>query len=199
MGAEMMLRDLDHLRANLDRMYDIVVRVARRAVDSIVTWKHVDLEEQVYVAESLMDIIEEQATLFIARYQPLGSELIEAKAIIRVSYDLYRISRYSREIASIVAYVGRSLEVPGIVREAGGTVLEMIELAYKAFREKNPDLHKQVVEKDDVIDKIYSNMLTKLGKEETFNTEEVIALLAIRHLERMADHAVYISTHAKNK
>ncbi len=198
MGVEMMRRDLDHLRSNLDRMYDIVARIARKAIESIITWSPIDLEEQIYVTESLMDLIEEQATLFIARYQPLGPELIESKSIIRVSYDLYRISRYSREIASIVEYVGRKLEVPSVVREASGIVIEMLSLAYKAYRENDKEAREAVLRKDDIIDSMYSNMLSRLGNESSFSTEEVIALLVIRHLERMADHTVYIASHARD-
>ncbi len=196
MGADLARRDLEHLYANLDRMDGIVEKTLDAVTSALLEWRSIDLEEQLYLVEMLMEMIEEQATFFIAKYQPLGPELLEAKAIIRASYDLYRISRYCREIARLIDAVGpgRRVEMPGEIREAITVARGMVGEAYKAFRERDEELKRRVKEKDDLIDGIYTGMLARLGGESSFSTRDVVALLVARHLERIADHAVYIAS-----
>ncbi len=196
MGADLARRDLEHLYSNLDRMDGIVEKTLDSVTRALLEWRSIDLEEQLYLVEMLMEMLEEQATFFIAKYQPLGPELLEAKAIIRASYDLYRISRYCREIARIIDAVGpgKSVEMPAEIREAIEITRGMVGEAYRAFRSRDGELKKRVEEKDDLIDGIYTGMLARLGSETSYTTGDVVALLVARHLERIADHAVYIAS-----
>jgi len=197
MGLELIRRDLNHLYNNLDRMYNIVYRILENTVKHLKEWRQLELEEQLYIVESLMDMVEEQATFLIAKYQPLGPELLEAKSIIRVSYDLYRITRYCREITRLINYIRTEtgIEISREVEEATETVKKMVEYSYKSYRTNNRELKEKVKEMDDIIDNIYTKMLTKLAENKQYTQPDVINLLIIRHLERIADHAVYITKH----
>lgn len=198
MGLDLARRDLDHIYSNLDRMYGIVAKVLAETIGGLEEWRQVkDLEDKLYLIESLMTVVEEQATFFIAKYQPLGPELLEAKALIRASYDLYRIARYCREINRVISYTGEGRLKPSpSVREAAAIVLEMVEDAYKAYRTGDSSLRARVEERDNLVDEAYTSMLKKVGTSQALPQGEVVDLLVLRHLERIADHAVYLAKQA---
>ncbi len=194
MGVDLLRRDLEYMYNNLDRMYNLVHKVFKKTLDALREWRPEDLEDQLYLAETMMNMIEEQATFFIAKYQPLGPELLEAKSLIRVSYDLYRITRYCREINRVITYT--SGRIPGAskeVLEAATRSLEMVEKAYRVYRSRDKRLKAEVEEMDDKIDNTYTSMLHTLSRRDEIGSRELVDLLIVRHLERIADHAVYIA------
>ncbi|GBF09902.1 phosphate transport system protein PhoU [Aeropyrum pernix] len=201
MSVEPARRDLEAIYSNLDRMYNIVVKIVTDTLRSLEEWRVNDaLEDHLYLAENLSAVVEEQATFFIAKYQPLGPELLEAKSLIRTSYDLYRIARYCREINRVIAYTsrgGRTLKPSQQVRKAAEIVASMVGDAYKAYRTRDNELRRKVEETDNMIDRIYDTMLERIGKVESLSQTEAVDLLIVRHLERIADHAVYIARQAE--
>ncbi|BAA78960.1 phosphate transport system protein PhoU [Aeropyrum pernix K1] len=201
MSVEPARRDLEAIYSNLDRMYNIVVKIVADTLRSLEEWSiNEALEDHLYLAENLSAVVEEQATFFIAKYQPLGPELLEAKSLIRTSYDLYRIARYCREINRVIAYTsrgGRTLKPSQQVRKAAEIVASMVGDAYKAYRSRDNELRRKVEETDNMIDKIYDAMLERIGKVESLSQTEAVDLLIVRHLERIADHAVYIARQAE--
>ena len=195
MGLDLARRDLDRIYSSLDRMYGIVTRLLEDTIRGIGEWREVDgLEDKLYIVETLMGVVEEQATFFIAKYQPLGPELLEAKSLIRASYDLYRIARYCREINRVIAYTSSGgLKHTPSVAQVTTIVREMVEDAYRAYRHGDGEARRRVAEKDNQVDTAYTRMLARIGREETLTRGEVVDLLILRHLERIADHAVYLS------
>ncbi|BAN89508.1 phosphate signaling complex PhoU family protein [Aeropyrum camini] len=201
MSVDPARRDLEAIYSNLDRMYNVVAKVVADTLKSLSEWRvNESLDDHLYLAENLSAVVEEQATFFIAKYQPLGPELLEAKSLIRTSYDLYRIARYCREINRVIAYTsrgGRVLKPSQQVERAAEIVASMVGDAYKAFRTRDSSLRMKVEETDNMMDNIYDSMLEKIGKVESLSQTEAVDLLVIRHLERIADHAVYIARQAE--
>lgn len=191
--SSFMEEDLVHLRQNLRRMYLHVKTIITRMLSSLREWRPVDIEDDVAIAEELKNMIEDQATLFIARYQPLGRELLEAKTALRIAYDLYRIARYAREITILVKTVPKARPTSDTV-EAAEKTIEMIDQAFQAYYEKNPEALRKVKQMDQEIDEKYHQALKLLEEKETLTRTEACKTLILRHLERMADHAVYIAT-----
>ncbi|MCE4617502.1 MAG: phosphate uptake regulator PhoU [Desulfurococcales archaeon] len=197
MGIDLARRDLDFMYHNLDKLYELVYRTLRDTVERIKRWEPGNLDDTIYLVESMMNVIEEQATFFIAKYQPLGPELFEAKSLIRVSYDLYRISRYCREINRVIEYMkceGKEFRASKETVEAAELTLKMLEYSYRAYRDGDDSLRERVAEMDDRIDKTYTDTLKYVASVEKITPLEVADLLIVRHLERIADHSVYISS-----
>jgi len=197
MGIDLARRDLDFMYHNLDKLYELVHKTLSDTVERIRRWEPANLDDTIYLVESMMTVIEEHATFFIAKHQPLGPELFEAKSLIRVSYDLYRISRYCREINRVIEYMkceGKKFEASKDTLEAAELTVKMLEYSYKAYRTGDDRLRSQVSGMDDKIDKTYTDALQHVASAETLTPLEVADLLIVRHLERIADHAVYISS-----
>lgn len=196
MGIDLVRRDLDRIYSNLDKLYNLVERILRDTIEALSSWREEDLEDRLYIVESMTDMIEEQATFFIAKYQPLGQELLEAKSLIRASYDLYRISRYCREINRVIRYMrGRGIKPSRSVLETASLVVEMVEKAYRSYRRRDAGLREAVEGMDNSVDSAYTSMLEKIASSESLSRDAVVDLLVLRHLERIADHAVYMTKH----
>ncbi|MEB3773420.1 MAG: phosphate uptake regulator PhoU [Desulfurococcales archaeon] len=196
MGIDLVRRDLDRIYSNLDKLYNLVERILRDTIEALSSWREEDLEDRLYIVESMTDMIEEQATFFIAKYQPLGQELLEAKSLIRASYDLYRISRYCREINRVIRYMrGRGIKPSRSVLETASLVVEMVEKAYRSYRSRDAGLREAVEGMDNSVDSAYTSMLEKIASSESLSRDAVVDLLVLRHLERIADHAVYMTKH----
>jgi len=194
MGIDLMRRDLERIYSNLDKLYNLVERILRDTIEALAEWREENLEDRLYIVESMTDMIEEQATFFIAKYQPLGQELLEAKSLIRASYDLYRISRYCREINRVMKYT-RGIKPSRSVLETASIVVEMVEKAYRAYRSRDTGLRGMVEDMDNSVDSAYTSMLERVSASESISRGDVVDLLVLRHLERIADHAVYITKH----
>ena len=187
-----MREDLEHLQATLDRLYRLVSRILDKSLAALEKGEPIDVGDAVQIAEELKELVEYTATLFIARYQPLGDPLLEALSTIRVSYDLYRIARYSREITYTIARIP-GVTPPEDVLRAAENARQALQYAYKAYKTGDPKALEKVSELDEQVDKLYIARLDMLKAKTTLPTPDAAALLMLRHLERILDHEVYIA------
>ncbi len=155
------------------------------------------IEDLVVSAEEYRNTISSQATLFIARFQPLVEDLILAESVISVAYDLYRISRYAREIALVSERIG------GLKGNVNSDILEALEIARSMVREAveafvrgKREYVESVNLKDSLVDNIYRRYLEMLKGSGSISVRDAASLLLARHIERIADHATYIALSA---
>ncbi|WP_456398242.1 phosphate signaling complex PhoU family protein [Palaeococcus sp. (in: euryarchaeotes)] len=137
----------------------------------------------------LRDELVEIATELLVRYQPMASDLRYIQASIDVSYDLYRVSRYAMEIERALKITGVSCEFRKS-KQAFGIVREMIELALRAFLERDEVSTGRLLELDKKVDELYITSIEEL--KENLDICKAVEALILRHLERMSDHAKYI-------
>ncbi|MEM1864587.1 MAG: PhoU domain-containing protein, partial [Desulfurococcaceae archaeon] len=101
---------------DLERIKDILVKMAILTKESVdkayalfTTMDDLESRRKVWnevneisvILDNLRKELVMEVLMFIARKQPLGLELREAQITISIAYDIYRISRYCREIARI--------------------------------------------------------------------------------------------------
>ncbi len=133
--------------------------------------------------------------LFIVRNQPLGTELVEASNLLYIVYDVYRFGRYAREIF-LADRRGVRLSTPGLrdLVESGLRIaVEAVEKSYKAYFENCRECVEDVMELGKVSDKLYIEQLEKVSANKIINNTDAIALLVLRHIERIVDHAERVS------
>ncbi|MEN3000064.1 MAG: phosphate uptake regulator PhoU [Acidilobaceae archaeon] len=149
------------------------------------------------LAEEYKDILMRQVTLFIARFQPLADDLILAESALSISYDLYRIARYLREITIIMKSIDRGYIVEEDAMEALRLSRRMLSQAVKTFASGDLRGLEEVLRSDDLIDDVYHKYLNKLGSSREVSVTVAATLLFMRHVERIADHATYIAKAAE--
>ena len=150
----------------------------------------------------LQDEVAELAIEVIARYQPVASDLRFIRSCMEISYGFSRFGRYAYDIMDIISTIGSISNCDKApVLEMAGLAREMIHIGVKALQTKDKDAAKKLYQMDDTVDVLYKKYLRELimpinRKDMNEMLKEprcyISALLILRYLERIADHACYM-------
>ncbi len=142
--------------------------------------------------------VEDKAFSLIAKYQPVATDLRIINSYMKIAYDFERCGRYSWDIAYISKTMGGlkecSIWIPDYIAGMSEKVLNMVGISVSALKRLDTKLAKSISQTEQEVDKLYFQYLTRLVEEaKTTNICTVSSVLVIRYLERIADHATYIS------
>jgi phosphate transport system protein len=153
-------------------------------------------------SEKLRVLQEEVADLaieLIARYQPVATDLRFIRSSMEIAYGFSRYGRYSYDIADLLEIIGSVADCDkSAVLEVEDTVRQMILLSVSLLTSRNKDAVQKLYQMDDTVDALYRKYLREtvsLQPHAEKNIQPrcyVSALLILRYLERIADHACYI-------
>ena len=153
-------------------------------------------------SEKLRVLQEEVADLaieLIARYQPVATDLRFIRSSMEIAYGFSRYGRYSYDIADLLEIIGSVADCDkSAVLEVEDTVRQMISLSVSLLTSRNKDAVQKLYQMDDTVDALYRKYLREtvsLQPDAEKNIQPrcyVSALLILRYLERIADHACYI-------
>lgn len=194
--------DLNAVRSLVLKMSGYVEASVQEAIQAI-TEKDSSRFEQVFEHEKKINdcqIEVDQLCLNILGTQnPLARDLRLMIAIIKINTDLERMGDQAKNIAHHgKTYLDHATQV-GLspdLKLMAGIAREMIRDAMVAFTQRNEDLAKEVLLKDDTVDelkrKINKEMIQTV-KQKPLAIEAALAQMSIaRNIERLADHATNI-------
>jgi phosphate transport system protein len=193
-------KGLEELTAMVFRMGGAAEEALTIALGGFI--KGEDTSEQVHeLSEILVSMtveVEEKAFALIAKYQPVASDLRIINSHMKIAYDFERYGRYAWDISYIRKRLGglRDCEewIPRFIEDMGEKVLEMVRISINSLKTQNTELAKTISEKEREVDEMYFSYLDKLVKEAHATSRCTISsVLAVRYLERIADHATYIA------
>jgi phosphate transport system protein len=193
-------KGLEQLTATIFRMGDASEKAVARAITGFI--RNRDTSEEVGelsdVLIAMTTDVEEQAFALIARHQPVASDLRIINSYIKIAYDFERYGRYAWDIA----YVSKRFDkledcqewIPEHIANMGEQVLQMVRLSINSLKAFNIELAKSITKMEKFVDDMYFDYLDKLVKEAGVTNQCTISsLLVARYLERIADHATYIT------
>src|SRR5919112_6229172 len=139
----------------------------------------------------------------IARYQPVATDLRFIRSCMEIAYDFSRFGRYSYDIADVLETMGSISDCDkSYVLKMSNTVREMIHLSINALQSRDRNAAQKLYEMDDTVDALYRRYVNEIiNPQENQNKKEFLdktlrcyisALLILRYLERISDHACYI-------
>jgi phosphate transport system protein len=142
--------------------------------------------------------VEEKAFGLIAKYQPVASDLRIINSYIKIAYDFERYGRYAWDIADIRKRFGKldNCEewIPEYIGDMGEKVLQMVRISINSLKSLDTELAKTVTNTEAEVDDMYFKYLGKLVEQAGVTNECTISsVLVVRYLERIADHATYIT------
>ena len=158
----------------------------------------------------LQEEVSDLAIELIARYQPVASDLRFIKSCMEISYGFSRFGRYSYDIVDVLETMGSISNCDkSAVLETAKTVREMILLSLNALQSRDKNAAEKLYEMDDTVDTQYKkylrDLITPSSQVQEKSTEKILtdgdnnnprcyisALLILRYLERISDHACYI-------
>jgi phosphate transport system protein len=196
---------------DLEKLKAILLQMAQNVRTVINYTKKIIESEDLETRRSLWREIEElsialdrtrrkfiiEVLMFIARRQPLGRELLTAHALISIAYDVYRVSRYCREIARIDSMLApaSSLASTSNISSAFDEAVKALEAALSDLAEFAPKRADVVDRIDEKIDKEYREILEEIATRDVVPRDKAVKALIMRHVERIVDHAHYIEQH----
>lgn len=148
----------------------------------------------------LLDLdIEERCIRLFALQQPMAGDLRVIGTAMKMITDIERVGDLSVDIAKAGLKIEKELgDVRYIDFARIATIArEMLHTALEAFVKKDLDLVATVITKDDEVDAMYREIRGQIHDHMRHSPEDVVAaswlLLALHHIERVADHAVNIA------
>lgn len=160
------------------------------------------IDEDIGIDEMEVEL-EEEGLKILALHQPVAIDLRFIVAVLRINSELERIGDLAVNLAERASFLSSDEwrknipEIPRDISAMAEKAKEMVNLSLDALVNMDPGLARQVLEADDVVDEMNSEMFQlfyDLIREAPEKVEGLIHLLsATRHLERVADHATNIA------
>jgi len=149
----------------------------------------------------LQDETADLAIELIARYQPVATDLRFIRSCMEIAYGFSRFGRYAYDIVEVLETLGPIPDCDKTaVLEMAHTVREMIVLSVQSLDLHDKNAAAKLYQMDDTVDALYRKYLRELiARQNDVNQRETNArcyisgLLILRYLERISDHACYIS------
>ena len=152
----------------------------------------------------MQDEVSDLSIELIARYQPVATDLRFIRSCMEIAYDFSRFGRYSYDIVDVLETMGSISDCDkSYVLQMSNTVREMINLSIDALQSRDRNAAQKLYEMDDTVDALYRKYVNEIiSPQEHHNNKKeyldktlrcyISALLILRYLERISDHACYI-------
>ncbi|WP_299293479.1 PhoU domain-containing protein [Nitrosopumilus sp.] len=186
------LQKLSYIMAE---MGDMVVESISLAIDSYVdgtNTKDKVLKLSDAIREKYFEV-EDLTFDMLLKYQPVADDFRLIRSSTEISYAFSRFGRYAYDITLVRDLFGDVSECTNAsLIESSKKVKHMIKEAVMSFAELDVRKAIKIREDEKVIDRIYKERLPKLIESDNTRCALAEALL-LRYLERIGDHAVFMS------
>lgn len=176
-------------------MGDMVIESISLAVDSYLDGTNTS-EKVLELSDSIRAKyfeVEDLTFDMLLKYQPVADDFRFIRSSTEISYAFSRFGRYAYDITLVRDLFGNISDCKNAsLVESSKKVKYMIKNAVLSFAELDVRKAVKIREDEAFIDKIYKERLPKLI--ESNNTKCALAeALLLRYLERIGDHAVFMS------
>jgi len=186
---------LHKLSLIMSEMGDMVIESISLAVDSYLDGTNTS-EKVLELSDSIRTKyfdVEDLTFDMLLKYQPVADDFRFIRSSTEISYAFSRFGRYAYDITLVRDLFGDISDCKNAsLVESSKKVKNMIKDAVLSFAELDVRKAVKIREDEAFIDKIYKERLPKLI--ESNNTKCALAeALLLRYLERIGDHAVFMS------
>ena len=196
-------KDLELLERRIAEMGGIAEKMVIEAVDALSSGDSA-LAHQVVETDARLDTlqreIEEQATLTIARRQPVASDLREIIGAIRVAGDLERVGDLAKNIAKRSVKIGMEGRAPHAIvgiKHMNDFATELMKDVLDAYAQRDVERARDVWERDAELDaledSVFRDLLTHMMEDPRNITFCAHLLFCSKNIERIGDHATNIA------
>ena len=186
---------LQKLSFIMSEMGDMVLESISLAIDSYLDG--VNTKDKVLsLSNAIRDKyfeVEDLTFDMLLKYQPVADDFRMIRSSTEISYAFSRFGRYAYDITLVRDLFGDVSECKNAsLVESSKKVKHMIKEAILSFAELDVRKAEKIREYEKFIDKIYKDRLPKLIESNDTKCALAEALL-LRYLERIGDHAVFMS------
>jgi phosphate transport system protein len=198
-GFDRELQELDEKILRLASMVDEAIVLGMRSLRE----RDAELARQVIEGDLLINDlryeIEEQALLLLATQQPTAGDLRRLIAVIHIAVELERMGDHAEDIASLAERLEGEGEFDTLHKlpKMEKRVRQMVQMAVEAFVNRDDELARKLIAKDDKIDKHYLNLrnevLTEMQDDPEYVRRAIFLLWSGHDLERIGDRVTNIA------
>lgn len=195
-------RELDKLRKKILTLTAMVEERINKAIISL-TNRDLKLAKDVIATDHEIDHleveVEEDCLKILALYQPAAIDLRYVVGILKMNNDLERMGDLSVNIAERASFLARQRDMKLFLdlTEMNNKTIGMVRGALDSLIKMDPQLATEICAADDEVDEINREMLNLIQDHIAKNPKNLRSLihllLAVRHLERIADLATNIA------
>jgi len=194
--------ELEQLKRRLLEMGGLAEENVRLAVKGLVDRDH-ELIDRVLLGDEPLNTlhieIDNRSFTLLALYQPMAADLRTIVAALKINTDLERVGDLAVNIAEAArryashSPVKKLIDIPRMASIAQ----TMLRDALDSFVRRDVDLAQQVLNEDDKLDalktQIFRELLTYMLQDTSTIEPALDLILVSRHLERIGDHATNIA------
>jgi phosphate transport system protein len=194
--------ELKLLEHKLLEMGSLAETMVAMAVDSI-SGLDADQAHAVLLKDDEVDQrdleIEAMCLRLLALQTPMGADLRAVSTAMKMITDLERIGDLAVDIAKAGMKIEKEMGSASVVDlpRMGQLCRAMMRGALEAFVRRDVEIVAEVIAKDDQVDELYRELRGQIHDHMRHAPDSVVSdswlLLAIHHLERVADHCVNIA------
>ena len=186
---------LERLSQTMSGMGDAAVECVSLAVDSYLEGR--DTSERVHMLSDSIRMkyfdVEDLIFDMLLKYQPVADDFRMIRSSTEISYAFSRFGRYAYDITQVRHIFGDISECTNAsMYEITKKVKHMMREAVLSFAELDVRRAAKIYEDEAFVDRIYRERLPKLIESDSTKCALAEALL-LRYLERIGDHAVFMS------
>jgi len=194
-------REIEDLTKRILYMGMYTERILKYATEALFD-KNIELarkiKENTFMLSKMALELEDLIIQLLAK-APLASDLRLIVMSMKISHNLERIGEESSKIANrAIELADRPLKGDvDKLKELSSKVISMLRLAMEAFEQRNVELAKSIIRKDDEVDHLYKELRKFYEKDMVSNQADVYADLNLitiaKRLERIADLSANIA------
>lgn len=195
-------QDLQQLKERLLTMGSLAETMIHLAIKALVDRK-TELAPDVYRHEkevnALQIEVDDRCLKMIALHQPTASDLRFITAAMKINSDLERIADQAVNICQTTEYLLQEPQLKPLidVPRMAEIAKKMLKDALDSFVEKDENLARSVLIRDDQVDElkaqVFRELLTYMISDPSTIKRAIDLILISRNLERIADHATNIA------
>jgi phosphate transport system protein len=194
-------KDLNDISTNLVKMADLGEQALRSALQAVLTLDR-QLAYTVILRDRQIDELEtsldHKCLEFLVRHQPAAGILRFVYSTSKIIKELERIGDYAESVARQAVQIESLPE--GLPRDKyeqmANLVIPMVRDSIRAFVDKNTDLARMAMAKENEADQLRNTIKTELGKLQHRPSDTAMLLTVARRFERAADQAYNICEEA---
>jgi len=143
--------------------------------------------------------IESLCMRLLMQQQPVAGDLRIISSTLKMITDMERIGDHATDISENIIYMAKVDYTPHIkdILKMAEIVVEMVRDAVRAFVQKDLELARIVLGRDDEVDayflKIKADLSSKLRQEASFGDQALDLMMNTKYIERIGDHAENIA------
>jgi phosphate transport system protein len=200
--AKHLQRDLDNLQKDMLALAGLVEEAVHKAIDAL-RRRDVPLAREVINGDGRIDNeenhIDEECLKILALHQPVAVDLRLIAAALLINVDLERIGDLAEEIAERAVHLAEPplLPIPEKLQHMTDLTTMMLRQSLDSYVNLDKLQAEAVMHMDDEVDRYNTEIIGETVEEMKQSPDLIEAGLsmfsAVRHLERIADHATNIA------